>query len=105
MKKSTGRSKDVRDPHEIGESIKSSIQHNMKDPEYRKEYDALEDEFRLIELMISLRREKKLTQAQLAKKVGMKQAAIARLESGKANPSFKTLNRVAKALDKKITFV
>lgn len=77
----------------------------MEDPEFRKEYEALEDEFRLIELMIALRQENKLTQAQLAQKAGMKQAAIARLESGKANPSFKTLNRVAKALDKKITFV
>lgn len=77
----------------------------MKDPEYRAEYEALEDEFRLIELMVALRQEKKLTQAQLAQKTGMKQAAVARLESGKASPSFKTLNRIAKALDKKIEFV
>lgn len=75
----------------------------MKDPEYRAGYEALEDEFRLIEMMIKLRQEKKLTQAQLAEKTGMKQAAIARLESGRANPSFKTLNRVAKAFGKKVT--
>lgn len=77
----------------------------MKDPEFRKEYHKLDDEFALLEVILSARLEAKLTQAQLAEKVGMKQAAIARLESGKASPSFKTLNRIAKALDKKIAFV
>jgi len=77
----------------------------MKDPEFRAEYEALEDEFRLIEMMIALRHEHKLTQAQLAEKTGMKQSAIARLETEGANPSFKTLNRVAKALGKRIAFV
>jgi transcriptional regulator with XRE-family HTH domain len=77
----------------------------MKDPEFVKEYHKLDDEFALLEMILQARLEAKLTQAQLAKKTGMKQAAIARLESGKASPSFKTLNRIAKALDKKISFV
>lgn len=77
----------------------------LSDPEIKAEYDALEDEFRLIEDLIKARHERQMTQAQLAHKAGMKQAAIARLESGKANPSYKTLTKVAKALDKKITFV
>ena len=77
----------------------------LKDPAFAKEYHKLDDEFALLEMILSARLEAKLTQAQLAKKAGMKQAAIARLESGKASPSFKTLNRVAKALDKKITLV
>ncbi len=75
----------------------------LKDPEFKAEYDALEDEFRLIEMLIGARLEKKLTQAELAEKIGMKQAAIARLESGESNPSYKTLSRVARALDKKVT--
>ncbi len=77
----------------------------LRDPGLKAAYDALEDEFRLIEILISARLERKMTQAQLAKKLGMKQAAIARLESGKANPTFSTLSRVAKALDKKIALV
>lgn len=76
----------------------------MKDPEFVKEYHKLDDEFALLEMILSARMEAKLTQAQLAQRAGMKQAAIARLESGQSNPSYKTLNRVAKALDKKITF-
>lgn len=77
----------------------------MKDPEYKDVYDAMEDEFRLIEMMIDARREQNMTQAQLAKKLGMQQAAIARLEAGTSNPTYKTLARVAKALDKKIAFI
>ncbi len=41
-----------------------------------------------------------MTQAKLAKKVGMKQSAIARIEAGTFVPSFKTLARIAKAFDK-----
>jgi DNA-binding XRE family transcriptional regulator len=81
------------------------IAEQMKDPEFEQEYHKLDDEFALLEMILNLRLEAKLTQDELAKKVGMKQSAIARLESGKASPSFKTLNKIAKALDKKISFV
>jgi DNA-binding XRE family transcriptional regulator len=77
----------------------------LKDPQFKAAYDALEEEFRLANELITARIKAKLTQAKLARKAGMKQAAIARLESGKANPSYKTLTRVAKALDKKIALV
>ncbi len=77
----------------------------FKDPKVKAVYDALEDEFRLIDKLIAARQKKKLTQAELAQKLGMKQAAIARLESGASNPSYKTLSKVAKALDKKVSLV
>ncbi len=77
----------------------------FKDPEFVKAYHELDEEFALIELMIQARQEARLTQAQLAEKTGMKQAAIARLESGKSNPSLSTLNRIAAAFDKKVAFV
>lgn len=78
---------------------------SLRDPKVKAAYDALEDEFKVIAEMIDARQKKKLTQAGLAKKAGMQQAAIARLESGKSNPRYKTLNKIAKALDKKIAFV
>lgn len=77
----------------------------LSDPEVKKEYDALEDEFALIENLISARLAKKMTQKELADKVGMKQAAIARLESGESNPTYSTLTRIAKALDKKVALI
>lgn len=71
----------------------------MKDPEFKKEYDALETEYRLLGAIIERRLQKGLTQEALARKVGTKQAAIARLESGRANPTIGFLKRVAGALD------
>ena len=77
----------------------------LSDSEVKKEYDALEDEFALIENLISARLAKKMTQKELGEKVGMKQAAIARLEGGESNPTYSTLTRIAKALDKKVALI
>lgn len=70
----------------------------LKDPEVRAGYEALEPEFALIESVIRKRLERKMTQKQLARKIKTKQSAISRLESGRANPSFLFLQKVAAAL-------
>jgi len=75
----------------------------LKDPAFKKAYDALQPEFELAAAIIQKRIDKKMTQAALAKKMGTKQSAISRLESGSTNPSFSQLRKVAKALDSKLT--
>ncbi len=75
---------------------------SLKDPETKKLYDELEEEFALAEAIIGKRIERGLTQKQLAEKAGTKQSAIARLESGDYNPSFKFLRKIAAALDTKV---
>lgn len=77
----------------------------MKDAAYRKEYDALEEEFALASAMISARARAGLTQEQLAVKMKTTQSTIARLESGKALPSARTLQRIAKATGSKLKIV
>jgi transcriptional regulator with XRE-family HTH domain len=69
----------------------------MKYPEYRKEYDALEEEFALIAAVARARLRAGLTQAQLAKRMKTTQSTVARLESGRGKPSTRTLSRFAKA--------
>jgi transcriptional regulator with XRE-family HTH domain len=69
----------------------------MKDPAFRREYDALEEEFALISAIMHARSRAGLTQAQLAKRMKTTQTAIARLESGRVKPSTRTLERLAKA--------
>lgn len=69
----------------------------MEDPEYRREYNALEGEFAILEACIQARSRAGLTQAQVAERLGVTQPAVARIESGK-NVSLKTLRRYAKAL-------
>ncbi len=69
----------------------------LKDPQVRKEYDALEEEFALIAAVAKARARAGLSQAQLAKRMKTTQSAIARLESGRAKPSTRTLQRFAAA--------
>ena len=69
----------------------------IKDPEYRKAFDALEDEFVLARELIAARTKANLTQKQLAQKMRTSQSAIARLESGESNPSISLLKRYASA--------
>lgn len=71
----------------------------LKDPEFRKEYEALKPEYKLASTLIRLRLAKGLTQEQLAKLLNTKQESIARLESGGSLPSLSTVKRVADALD------
>jgi transcriptional regulator with XRE-family HTH domain len=74
----------------------------MKDPEYRKEYDALEEEFALIAEVARARARAGLSQAELAKRMKTTQSAVARLESGRGLPSTRTLGRFAKATGHKL---
>lgn len=69
----------------------------MKDSAYRREYDALEEEFALILEVAKARRRSGLSQAELARRMNTTQSTIARLESGRGLPSTRTLGRFAKA--------
>jgi transcriptional regulator with XRE-family HTH domain len=69
----------------------------MKQPKYRKAYDALEEEFALASAVIDIRNRAGLTQKELARKMGTTQPVVARLESGRTRPSMRTLERLAAA--------
>ncbi len=74
----------------------------MKDPDFRKEYDALEPEFAVARQLIEARTRAGLTQQELADRMGTTQPVIARLESGRQKPTTKTLERFAKATGSKV---
>lgn len=74
----------------------------MKDPAFRKEYDALEPEFAVARQLIEARTRAGLTQQELADRMGTTQPVIARLESGRQKPTTKTLERFAKATGSKV---
>lgn len=69
----------------------------MKNPEYRKEYDALEEEFALVLEVAKARQRAGLSQTEIARRMKTTQSTIARLESGRGLPSTRTLGRFAKA--------
>ena len=52
----------------------------MEDPEFREEYARIDEEYALIEALVRARTAAKLTQAELARRLGTTQSAVARLE-------------------------
>jgi ribosome-binding protein aMBF1 (putative translation factor) len=68
-----------------------------RDPKYTAAYESLEEEFALASALIKARGDAEMTQEQVARAMGTTQAVVARLESGKALPSTRTLERFARA--------
>lgn len=56
-------------------------------------------------LLASLRKEKKMTQKELADKVHVSQAQIARVENFSYAPSLKTITKIADGLNLELTFI
>lgn len=81
------------------EIVKREALRNLK---IKAEYDRLEPKFAAISAIIEARARKGYTQETLAKKLRTKQSAIARIESGNANPSIEFLQKLAEALGKKL---
>jgi len=73
-----------------------------QDSNLRDEYNALQPIYEIRRQLIQYRIEQGLSQKELAEKVGTKQSAISRLESGEYNPSIVFLSKVAHALGKEI---
>ena len=83
-------------------TFNSFLKDQMKDPEFKAEWDNLEPEFQIIRALIKVRSEKKISQKQLAELTGINQADISRIENGNANPSLRTLQRLAEGLGMKL---
>ena len=74
----------------------------LEDKEFIAHYQDLELEHKISLELVKARVNAGLTQDDIAKMLGTKQSVIARLESGRALPSLKTLYRYAQATDKKV---
>ena len=71
------------------------LQEQLKDPEFRKEYEALQPEHAIIQAIIDARTTSGLTQKELSERTGIAQGDISKLENGNANPSVRTLQRLS----------
>lgn len=77
----------------------------LKDPKVKQAYDDLEPAYEIARVLIQARLDEKLTQAELASRAGVTKDTIAMLESGTANPTIRTVNRVARAVGKELRLV
>lgn len=87
-----GKETRMNDLHELTDEL-------IKDPEFKKEYDALQPERDLTMSLVMARKKAGLTQAELSEKTGISQSDISRLENGSRNPTIALLNRIANALN------
>ena len=74
----------------------------LANPKVKAEYDALAPEFEIAAELLRARLRAGLSQEELAAKMKTSQSTIARLESGQALPSTKTLLRLAEATGSKV---
>lgn len=83
------------------------LEEQLKDEEFRKEYERLQPEFDVIRAIVDARASQNLTQKQLAEKTGINQADISKLENGTRNPSINLLKRLAEGMNMmlKIEFI
>lgn len=74
----------------------------LKEKKVSAEYQKLSSRYQVISRLIEIRIKKGLTQEALAKKIGTKQTAIARVESGNANPTLEFLEKMTSAMNAKL---
>lgn len=78
------------------------LKEKLEDPEFKKEYEALRPEVEIQKAMLRARLASGLTQKDLSKKTGITQADISKLENGTANPSIRTLQRLAGGMNMRL---
>lgn len=74
------------------------LKEQLRDPDFKAEWEAIQPEMAIAQAMISAREKNGVTQQKLSETTGIAQADISKIEHGSANPSLKTLQRLAAGL-------
>ena len=83
-------------------TLNEFITEQLKNPEFAREYEALDEEYEIARQIIRARMKANLTQKELADKIGTQQSNVSRIEKGNSNPSIATLKRIALATGTKL---
>lgn len=85
--------------------FKELLNEQLKNPEFKKEWENIQPEMDVIRAMIDARISQNMTQKELAEKTGINQADISKLENGTRNPSLKLLKRLAAGMNMELKLV
>ena len=79
----------------------------LRNPKFKKYYDEYGKQLEIAYQILRLRKQKRMSQAELARKIGTKQSNVARMETGQQNFTTDTLQKIASVFkrDIKIEFV
>lgn len=75
----------------------------LQNPNVKRHYEALKPKYAVIAALIARRNKLKVSQRELARRTGLKQPAICRLESGNGDVTLDTLLKVTEALNMEIS--
>lgn len=70
----------------------------LQNADVKKEYDALQPEYDIIQALIDARISQHMTQKELSSRTGITQADISRIENGTRNPSLNMVKKLANGL-------
>lgn len=84
------------------ETLDQYLEKQLKNPKFKKKWDALDDEYQIIQNIVEARLAAHMTQMQLSELTGITQSDISKIENGNGNPSLKTLQKIAHAFGKKL---
>ena len=80
------------------------LNEQLQDPEFRKEYEAIQPEMDVIRAIVDARISQNLTQKELSERSGINQADISKIENGTRNPSLNLLKRLADGMGMTLAF-
>lgn len=86
----------------MGTNFQDYLKEKLKDPEFKREYEALQPEYEIAKALIRARMDSGITQKQLSEKTGITQGDISKMENGTYNPSIRTLKRLAAGMGKQL---
>ena len=78
------------------------LEEQLKDPEFAEEWERSKPEYEVMKLLVEARSELGMSQSELARRTGIKQPNISRLERGVCSPTLETLSALAHGLGKEL---
>ncbi|MGA9046131.1 helix-turn-helix domain-containing protein [Sulfuricurvum sp.] len=84
------------------DDFQQHLNESLQNEDFKTAYEQKELRFKIIDILLSLRLQYKLTQGELAKKLGTTQTVISRIENGSVNVGIDFLQKLANAFNKKI---
>lgn len=76
------------------------LKKHLKNKEFKRHYDEFGKQLEIAYQLVKLRKEKRMSQIELARQIGTTQSNVARMESGQQNFTVGILNKVAGIFDK-----
>jgi len=96
--KTAKRRRTPASPNRAHAGLDDSLKRKLQNPDFRAAYEAEDKRIELVLQITKLRQQRGMTQADLAKAIGTRQANVSRLERFDANLTLGTLEKVARAL-------